>query len=189
VGRPRFGFYLSFYRWFHRLRFLRFLDPILKDMGWTRAETALANSLRSIESGVSAPVFGFLIDRIGTRKCIFVGITIIAAALVMMSRVTNIYAYYGTFMLLSTGMSAGLSNADTLPLPTGSSDAARLALGLCRFRIWPLRHNVARPGVAYRHLRLAERAANFGPICPFNWLAIVAHYPAPPRTLRSAPRW
>lgn len=110
--------------------FSAFFDPILKDMGWTRAETALAHSLRSIESGVSAPVFGFLIDRIGTRKCIFIGIVIIGASFLLMSRIDNIYAFYACFMLLSTGMSAGLANAEYTAVANWFRRRRALALGI-----------------------------------------------------------
>jgi MFS family permease len=110
--------------------FSAFFDPIVKDMGWTRAEAAVANSLRSVESGISSPVFGFLIDRIGTRKCIFIGITIISVALVLMSRINNIYAYYACFMLMSTGMSAGLSNAEYTAVANWFKRRRGLALGL-----------------------------------------------------------
>jgi MFS family permease len=71
-----------------------------------------------------------LIDRIGTRKCIFIGITIISVALVLMSRINNIYAYYASFMLLSTGMSAGLSNAEYTAVANWFKRRRALALGL-----------------------------------------------------------
>ena len=61
--------------------FTAFFDPIYNEMGWSRAETALAFSMRSVEGGIVQPVIGFFVDRIGARKCIIGGILLMAVAL------------------------------------------------------------------------------------------------------------
>lgn len=83
--------------------FSAFFDPIYNEMGWTRAETSLAFSLKSMESGMVAPVLGFFVDRIGSRKCIFVGILIMAGSLVLISRIANLSDFFIGFFMLALG--------------------------------------------------------------------------------------
>src|SRR5512147_760170 len=70
--------------------FSAFFDPIYNEMQWTRAETSIAFSLKSVESGIVAPVLGFFVDRIGSRKCIFGGILVMAGSLVLISYISNL---------------------------------------------------------------------------------------------------
>lgn len=39
--------------------FSAFFDPIYQEMGWSRAETSIAFSLRSVEGGIVQPSSGF----------------------------------------------------------------------------------------------------------------------------------
>jgi MFS family permease len=68
--------------------FTAFFDPIYQEMGWSRAETALAFSMRSVEGGLVQPIIGFFVDRIGARKCIIAGIVIMASSLLLISRLS-----------------------------------------------------------------------------------------------------
>ena len=83
--------------------FSAFFDPIYKEMGWSRAETSFAFSLRSVEGGIVQPIIGFFVDRIGTRKCIFTGIIIMGVALVLISRISSLMTFYIGFFILAMG--------------------------------------------------------------------------------------
>jgi MFS family permease len=87
-----------------------FFNPIIAEMGWTRAQTSFAFSLRSVEGGLVQPFLGFFVDRMGTRKCIFVGILMMGLAYCLMSRTSSLYAFYGSCFLLAFGntMSGGI---------------------------------------------------------------------------------
>ncbi len=110
--------------------FSAFFDPIINEMGWSRAETSLAFSLRSAESGITAPLIGFFIDRLGARRCIFIGIVIIGASFLLMSRVSNVLTFYISFLLLSLGTSAGVSNAQYAAVANWFRRRRALALGI-----------------------------------------------------------
>jgi len=110
--------------------FSAFFDPIINEMGWSRAETSLAFSLRSVESGITAPIIGFFIDRLGARRCIFIGIVIIGASFLLMSRVSNVLTFYISFLLLSLGTSAGVSNAQYAAVANWFRRRRALALGI-----------------------------------------------------------
>jgi MFS family permease len=50
-----------------------FLLAFIADFGWTRAESSLAYSVGQLVGGMSAPLVGGLVDRIGTRRCVLLG--------------------------------------------------------------------------------------------------------------------
>jgi MFS family permease len=83
--------------------FSAFFDPIYNEMGWSRAETSIAFSLKSVESGLVAPLLGFFVDRIGSRKSIFVGLLIMGVSLFLISRLSDLTSFYTGFFLLALG--------------------------------------------------------------------------------------
>jgi len=110
--------------------FTAFFNPIVAEMGWTRAQTSLAFSLRSIEGGIMRPAFGFLIDRVGPRKCIFAGMLVIGTALILMSRTDSLYYFYGTFLLLALGSTAALGFAEYAAVANWFKRRRAFALGI-----------------------------------------------------------
>jgi hypothetical protein len=50
--------------------FTAFFDPLRNHFGWSSARTAPGVSLQSLESGIAAPLIGYLFDRVGPRKLI-----------------------------------------------------------------------------------------------------------------------
>jgi len=110
--------------------FTAFFNPIVDEMGWTRAQTSLAFSLRSIEGGIIRPVFGFLIDRVGPRKCIFGGLLVIGVSLILMSRTDSLYYFYGTFLLMALGASAALGLAEYAAVANWFKRRRSLAMGI-----------------------------------------------------------
>jgi MFS family permease len=110
--------------------FTAFFDPILLEMGWSRAETSLANSLRSVEGGITQPFIGVFIDRFGARKCILVGILLAGAAFILMSQLHSIYTFYVTFLLLAFGHGLGVGNAQYTAASNWFKRRRSLALGV-----------------------------------------------------------
>ncbi len=83
--------------------FTAFYDPIYREMGWTRAETAIAFSMKSVEGGIVQPLIGLFVDRIGARKCIIAGIILMAASLFIISQVSNLGIFFTGFFLMAFG--------------------------------------------------------------------------------------
>jgi sugar phosphate permease len=110
--------------------FTAFFNPIVKEMGWSHTETSLAFSLRSVEGGLVRPVVGFIIDRVGTRKCVFFGMLIIGTAMILMSRVQSLIAFYASFLLLSLGLSAALGIASVTAVANWFRRRRGMALGI-----------------------------------------------------------
>ena len=102
AGSVAMNFYLSvvFFQGFQV-----FFLPILNEFGWTRALTSGAFSLRQLESGLLAPVIGFLVDRWGPRVIILLGVIIGGGGMVWMAYIDSVWTFYIVFMVASLGVS------------------------------------------------------------------------------------
>jgi len=86
-----------------------FFKPMAAEFGWTRAMTAGAYSLRSIEGGIASPIVGWAVDKYGSRGVIVVGAIVSGFAFTLMPLVNSLLGFYLVYgILLSAGMSAML---------------------------------------------------------------------------------
>jgi len=86
-----------------------FFKPMADEFGWTRAMTAGAYSLRSIEGGIASPIVGWAVDKFGSRGVIVVGAIVSGLSFVLMPLVNSLLGFYLIYgIALSTGMSAML---------------------------------------------------------------------------------
>ena len=58
-----------------------FLVAFLEEFRWSRAETSLAFSVSALVSGISAPFVGALVDRLGPRRLVLLGGTVLTLGL------------------------------------------------------------------------------------------------------------
>ena len=83
-----------------------FLKPILAEFGWGRAVTSGAFALSWLIQGVSAVLMGRLNDRYGPRLVLTLCGIIIAAGILMTTRITagwHLYLTYGVLIGIGTG--------------------------------------------------------------------------------------
>ncbi len=85
--------------------FTAFIEPIADELGWSYTEISLGASLRGLEGGLMAPLFGMLIDRWGPRRLIFLGGIILSIGLFLLSRTTTLLMYYTAFSVIAVGVS------------------------------------------------------------------------------------
>ncbi len=85
--------------------FTVFFLPILNDFNVSRTVLSGAFSLRQVESGFLSPIIGYLVDRVGPRKVILVGVIIVGTGMVLISLAANIWLFYAAFIYASIGMS------------------------------------------------------------------------------------
>src|SRR5438876_3565855 len=50
-----------------------FLVAFIAEFGWSRAETSIAYSVSQLVAGVSSPLVGVLVDRLGPRRLLLFG--------------------------------------------------------------------------------------------------------------------
>ena len=89
--------------------FTVFFNPIRETFGWNAATTSVAVSLRGVETGGLDPVVGFLVDKVGPRKLMLFGWSIVGLGFILMSRINSLWTFYGTFIIITTGISFGSS--------------------------------------------------------------------------------
>ena len=75
--------------------------------GWNRTQLALAFSLTRIEGGILGPVEGYLADRIGTRRLVFIGLTIMGIGFILLGQVRNLWMFYLAFLIMALGQGLG----------------------------------------------------------------------------------
>jgi MFS family permease len=86
-----------------------FFKPMMAEFGWTRAMTAGAYSMRSIQGGIASPILGWVIDRYGGRVVIFGGAIVSGLGFMLMVFVKSLWSFYLiNGMILSIGMGAML---------------------------------------------------------------------------------
>ena len=75
--------------------------------GWSRTQLTGAFSLAQLEGSVSGPVVGYLIDRLGPRRMVFIGLSITGIGFIMFSRTTSIPSFYLAYMVIMVGIASG----------------------------------------------------------------------------------
>lgn len=85
--------------------FTIFFNPIRNTFGWSAAVTSVAFTLQRFESGVFEALAGFLVDKMGPRKLMLGGWSVVGLGFWLMSRINSLWEFYGSFLLIATGMS------------------------------------------------------------------------------------
>jgi OFA family oxalate/formate antiporter-like MFS transporter len=83
--------------------FTAFFEPLVKEFGWSYTQISFASSLRGIEMSLLAPLVGFLVDRIGSRKMVFWGLITVAIGLILLSFTRSLWTFYVAFILIGFG--------------------------------------------------------------------------------------
>ena len=78
--------------------FTVFVHPMAKELGWSMALISGAFSLYRLESGIGAPLAGFMLDRIGPRILILAGGLIWGAGFIYLSHVRTVIDFYVAFL-------------------------------------------------------------------------------------------
>ncbi len=78
-----------------------------REFTWSRTQLSIAFSLSRVEGSIMGPVSGYLIDRLGSRRMVLIGLVIAGVGFVFMSRMTNIWHFYAAFVVMSMGVGLG----------------------------------------------------------------------------------
>ena len=86
-----------------------FFKPMMDEFGWSRAMTAGAYSLRSIQGGIASPILGWVIDKYGGKLVMIGGAIVSGSGFVLMYFVNSLWSFYLiNGVILSIGMGATL---------------------------------------------------------------------------------
>ena len=90
-----------------------FLEPMGKDLGWSKTVLTGALTVRIITAASLAPFFGVTVDRHGPRLLIMLAAIIGSIAALLISRVTEIWQFSGIFAFVGISGGAGLGGVVT----------------------------------------------------------------------------
>ena len=91
-----------------RYSFSVFYDDLLDEFGWSRASTSLAFSISLLVYGISSPIGGSLVDRLGPRKVLVFAGCILSTGLLAMSQMNALWYLYIVFGVV---MAIGVNSA------------------------------------------------------------------------------
>lgn len=82
--------------------------------GWSRGQLGLALTFTRIEGGLMGPIEGYLTDRLGARRMVFIGLLILGVGFLVFAGVRNLWMFYLAFIVMALGQGLG----SWLPLMT-----------------------------------------------------------------------
>ena len=83
------------------------LVALERQFGWSRTALSGAFSLARVEGAILGPVEGLLVDRVGTRKMVFIGYILMGLGFLWLGQVETLLAFYASFMLITLGSGLG----------------------------------------------------------------------------------
>ena len=78
-----------------------------REFAWSRTQLSIAFSLSRVEGSIMGPISGYLIDKLGSRRMVLIGLVIAGGGFVIMSRMENIWHFYAAFVVMSMGVGLG----------------------------------------------------------------------------------
>src|SRR5712675_693413 len=108
-----------------------FFPHLLKHFGWKRAQlSTLQGAALPLSAGLSAPLIGWLLDRIEARIVMVVGTLLTAAAFLIASRVDSFGPLFGAYVMLGVGIGASTLLPCSLVIANWFGERRGLAMGL-----------------------------------------------------------
>ncbi|API60826.1 hypothetical protein BSL82_17335 [Tardibacter chloracetimidivorans] len=109
-----------------------FVEPLQNEFGWSRGEIALANSA-GLVTAFAAPLVGRLVDRVGVKPVLIVGLILISLSHVALSQLNGSLFYYYTAYFLLIAFSTTTSSMTFSRIIVGAFSRTRgTALALLR---------------------------------------------------------
>lgn len=84
-----------------------FMVALERQFGWSRTTLSGAFALARVQGAVIGPVEGLLIDRLGSRRMILIGYTIMGLGFLMLSQVNSVWQFYAGFIVVTLGSGLG----------------------------------------------------------------------------------
>jgi MFS family permease len=107
-----------------------FFTPILKEFGWSHSRTSLIFMVLSGGMGLSSPLAGALLNRVGARPVMSFGMLLLAAGFIIGSRATSLPPLLVAFALIGLGVGAASFTPTQIVLSNWFEQRRGLAFGL-----------------------------------------------------------
>jgi MFS family permease len=88
--------------------FSTFFVPMVNEFGWSRAWMSGVWALHRLEGGIEGPIVGWLIDKYGARRILFIGVILTGIGFILLSQIQSLLGLYLVFGLtLALGFNLG----------------------------------------------------------------------------------
>src|SRR5215470_6514951 len=77
------------------------MDPMEKELGWSRSTTSAAASLAQIFMAAAAPIVGNLVDRFGARFLLSFGLAAVGGGVVLAAGAHTPWQFYGAYSIIA----------------------------------------------------------------------------------------
>ena len=89
--------------------FSALIDPLEEEFGWSRAAIGAGPSIAAVMVGLTTPVAGYLVDRVGAPRLLAAGVLLVGGGNLVMSQIQGLWQFYIFVAVLAVGMGlAGL---------------------------------------------------------------------------------
>ena len=78
-----------------------------REFGWNRTQLGFALTFTRVEGGLMGPIEGYLTDKVGTRRMVFIGLVILGAGFIFFGQVQNLWMFYLAYILMAVGQGLG----------------------------------------------------------------------------------
>ena len=93
-----------------------FIKDLRDEMGWTLTAISIGFSLKTLETGILAPVSGYLIDRLGPRIMAIFGNVVMTIGLLMFANMDTMWEFYLSSFTIALGQGMGAHMAYITPV-------------------------------------------------------------------------
>ncbi len=81
------------------------VDPLEEEFGWSRAAIGAGPSIAALMAGLTVPVAGYLVDRVGVRPLLVAGVTLVGGGFLALSQIQTLWQFYISVAVIAIGMS------------------------------------------------------------------------------------
>jgi sugar phosphate permease len=78
-----------------------------REFGWNRTQLGFALTFTRVEGGLMGPLEGYLTDKVGTRRMVFIGLLVLGSAFIFFGQVQNLWMFYLAYVLMAVGQGLG----------------------------------------------------------------------------------
>jgi sugar phosphate permease len=84
--------------------FSALIDPLEEEFGWSRAAIGAGPSIAAVMVGLTTPVAGYLVDRVGAPRVLAAGVLLVGGGNLVLSQIQGIWQFYIFVAILAVGM-------------------------------------------------------------------------------------
>ena len=111
--------------------FGNFIIPLSREFGWSRTTVSAIFSFARLEAGFIGPAEGWVVDRIGPRKLMLLGIPLMGLGFILLSRVNGLTTFLLVYLFgVTLGNSVGMHTPASTAVANWFTKKRGLAFGI-----------------------------------------------------------